>query len=187
MTVQRTIRKDTAAYASLLLSTMSKSMSHKRLERTPGAPATLAGRPGSEASRRQFLKNRAVDEAYLVQGPVPVNSIRKKIRRSFSSLLQPHKYRQSNAVHENAAASVLICCMASQPAAHAGQEPQRSRTARPIPSNRRSSWTGQGQAPNPCADTNRPSPKAHAPGQSTYPPCQERTPSGPYSPKVALI
>ena len=48
--VHRTARKDTAAYASLLLSTMSKSMSHKRLERTPGAPAALAGRPGSEAS-----------------------------------------------------------------------------------------------------------------------------------------
>ena len=33
--------------------------------------------------RHQLLKNRAVDEAYLVQGPVPVNSIRKENSKIF--------------------------------------------------------------------------------------------------------
>jgi hypothetical protein len=47
--VQRTARKDTAAYASLPLSTMSKSTSQQRLERTPGTPAALAGHPEPEA------------------------------------------------------------------------------------------------------------------------------------------
>ncbi len=78
--VHRTARKDTAAYASLPLSTMSKSKTHpqqrtdhprQRTEQSLSRPRPpKKGRPRAEAPRRQPRKNRAADEDVLSE-PLP--------------------------------------------------------------------------------------------------------------------
>ena len=58
-------------------------MSHQRLERTPATPASLAGGPEPEAFPAAVRPNRAVDEAYLANGPPDVNNNRKEFESSF--------------------------------------------------------------------------------------------------------
>jgi len=62
-------RKDTAAYASLPLSTMSKSKAHIPLKGTQTEPqdnqAALASRPIPQSPSAQAHQNRAADEEVL--------------------------------------------------------------------------------------------------------------------------
>jgi hypothetical protein len=73
-------RKDTAAYASLPLSTMSKSKNPRQNDedRNRKHPGTLEKAARPEAPRRQPHKNRAADEPYLVEARSGVNSNRKE-------------------------------------------------------------------------------------------------------------
>jgi hypothetical protein len=78
-------RKDTAAYASLPLSTMSKSKipRHQRRRREP-RPSRRAKRQDRKDLRQDnHTKAAAVDEPYLVKAPAGVNSIRKDFASSF--------------------------------------------------------------------------------------------------------
>ena len=61
---------------------------------------------------------------------------------------QLHKYRYSNPVRRNVAASALTLLAGQKPAAHAGQEqPEEPIKAATLPSNRQSSWQGRSQPP----------------------------------------
>ena len=138
--------------------------------------------------RHQLLKNRAVDEAYLVQGPVPVNSIRKensKIFFVFASAAQVQTKQCRSRKRCRFRVDPLQGLTARSPCwTRTPEEPHSA----PDPIEPPKLLDRPGTSPKPMRRHKQAKyPKAHAPGHNPYPPCQERTPSGPYSPKVALI
>ena len=85
-------RKDTAAYASLPLSTMSKSKAHIPLKGTQTEPqdnqAALASRPIPQSPSAQAHQNRAADGPDLGPRSAAVNRVQDsflKLSRSRSS------------------------------------------------------------------------------------------------------
>jgi hypothetical protein len=88
---RRTIRKDTAAYASLLSSLVKEQVPHAETQKQPRASSLLKG-TSFWRLRQPVRENRAADEAYLDQPAAYVNTSQKFLADFLRGFVNYTKY-----------------------------------------------------------------------------------------------
>ncbi len=152
----KTIRKDTAAYASLSFFTCQRARLTKE---TKTNPARLPPKGASfRRLRPSVRKNRAVDEAYLANPRSDVNNNRKLFCKHPKMISMPHMYRQRNPARRNELISVLCCSKRHEVFSQCADCRQRSRMNA---SNDLRTFIAHG-----LGQTHRASPSEPAPGPS---------------------